>query len=75
MGLLFDLNIDESGELHAKCHREHIYTHGEDLEELHENIDLELTKAFKGRNKPEPSEIHFLFAKKGSFKHKVSSMA
>lgn len=59
MGLLFDLDISENGELRAKCHREAIYTYGDDIEELHANIDMELDRAFVGRNKPEPYDIHF----------------
>lgn len=65
MGLLFDLDMSEAGELRAKCHRERIYTYGDDIEELHANIDDALERAFAGRNKPEPSEIHFLFSKEG----------
>lgn len=63
MGLIFDVEIKPGGSLRAKCYREQIYTQAVDLEELHDNIDAEIDKAFDGREKPKPSEIHLLLSK------------
>jgi len=55
--LTFEVIKEAEGSFVAACYDEHIYTEGNTIEELHDNINAALDHCFSGRLRPEPANV------------------
>lgn len=60
LGLIFEVIRQNDGSFHAHCPSEGIKTRGDNLEELHGNINAALDECFVERERPHPSRVRLL---------------
>ncbi len=60
MELTFEVIQQVEGSFVAACYSENIYTEGSSLEELHENIVSAIDVRFRGRSKPDGSDVRLM---------------
>ncbi len=60
MELTFEVIQQVEGSFVAACYSENIYTEGSSLEELHENIVSAIDVRFRGRPKPDGSDVRLM---------------
>ncbi len=60
MELTFEVIQQLEGSFVAACYSENIYTEGSSLEELHENIVSAIDVRFRGRDKPDGSDVRLM---------------
>lgn len=60
MGLIFEVVYRDDGTMTAICPAEGITTGGDDLEDLHVNINSAIDERFEGRERPHPSRVRLL---------------